>query len=214
MRTLTSRQSFSPLALAAALLVAFAFLFAWPQPAAAHDSLVESNPAADSTVETLPDTLTLTFSAEVVDGDGATEIAVTDAAGDSVTDGPATVDGAVVTQPLVAQADAGTYKVLWKIVSSDGHVTSEAFEFTVATSTLPTPEPSPSATTEETTAPEPEVTQSAVPLDDPNMESTASFSPAWLIAGAAVLLVVVLVLVLLLRRRKPADSESDAPAER
>lgn len=214
MRTLTSQRSVSPFVLAAALLVAFAFLFAWPQPASAHDGLVESNPAADSTVETLPETLTLTFSAEVIDGEGATVVAVTDAAGQSVTDGPAAVDGAVVTQPLVAQADAGVYKVEWKIVSSDGHATSEAFEFTVSTSTLPTPEPSPSATADETAAPAPEVTQSAVPLDEPNVESTTSFSPVWLIVGALVLLVVVLALILLLRRRKPAATESDAPAER
>lgn len=214
MRTLTSQRSVSPFVLAAALLVAFAFLFAWPQPATAHDTLIESNPAADSTVETLPEALTLTFSAGLIGGDGSTEIAVTDAAGQSVTDGPATVDGATVSQPLVPQADAGAYQVLWKVVSSDGHPTSGEFQFTVATSTLPTPEPSPSATTEETAAPAPEVTQSAVPLDGPSMESTTSFSPVWLIVGAVVLLIVVFVLILLLRRRKPAESESDTPAER
>ncbi|WP_417511223.1 copper resistance CopC family protein [Microbacterium sp.] len=214
MCTLTSRHSLSPGVLAAALLVAFAFLFAWPQPAAAHDALVESSPAADSTVETLPDALTLTFSAALIDGDGSTEIAVTDAAGQPVTDGAATVDGAMVTQTLVPQADAGAYHVLWKVVSSDGHPTSGEFQFTVATSTLPSPEASATPTAEETAAPAPEVTQSAVPAEDPNMESEASFSPGWLIAGGVVLLVVVFVLVLLLRRRKPAESETDSPAER
>lgn len=210
-RTLTSSRSAAPLALAAALLAAFVFLFAWPQPAAAHDPLVESSPAADSTVETLPGELTLTFSAALIGGDGSTEIVVTDAAGESVTDGAAELDGAMVTQPLVAEADAGQYEVLWKVVSSDGHPTSGEFAFTVTTSTLPA---EPSAAPTETVAPTPDETQTAAPAEDPSMESIASFSPGWLIGGAVVLLVVAILLFLLLRRRGPRDSESDTPAER
>lgn len=211
MRTLISSRSTAPLALAATLLAAFVLLFAWPQPATAHDALVESSPAADSTVETLPGELTLTFSAALIGGDGSTEIVVTDAAGESVTDGAAELDGAMVTQPLVAEADAGQYQVLWKVVSSDGHPTSGEFAFTVATSTLPT---EPSAAPTETVVPTPDETQTAAPAEDPNMESIASFSPGWLIGGAIVLLVVAILLFLLLRRRGPRDSESDTPAER
>ncbi|MGO2746014.1 copper resistance CopC family protein [Microbacterium sp.] len=214
MRTLSSRRPTAPLALAVTLLAAFIFLFAWPQPASAHDSLVESNPAADSSVQTLPTELTLTFSAALIDGDGSTEIAVTDAAGASVTDGPAVVDGATVTQPLASEADAGEYHVLWKVVSSDGHPTSGEFGFTVTTSTLSSPEPQASPTADETTAPAPAETATAVPAEDPNMESGASFSPGWLIAGAVVLLIVVFLLIVLLRRRKPAEPGSDTPAER
>ncbi|WP_194419949.1 copper resistance CopC family protein [Microbacterium abyssi] len=211
MRTLTSSRSVAPLSLAATLLAAFVLLFAWPQPAAAHDSLVESSPAADSTVETLPGELSLTFSAALIGGDGSTEIVVTDAAGESVTDGPAELDGAMVTQPLVAEADAGEYHVLWKVVSSDGHPTSGEFGFTVATSTLAA---EPSAAPTETVAPAPDETQAPAPADDPDMESGASFSPGWLIGGAVVLVVVAIALFLLLRRRRPRDSESDTPAER
>ena len=211
MRTLTSRRSATPLALAATLLAAFVFLFAWPQSAAAHDALIDSSPAADSTVDTLPSELTLTFSAALIGGDGSTEIVVTDAAGDSVTDGPAQLDGAMVTQPLVAEADAGEYRVLWKVVSSDGHPTSGEFGFSVTTSTLASPDPQSTPTAEETVAPAPDESQAA---EDPNMESQASFSPGWLIGGAVVVLIVIVLLVLLLRRRTPAKPESDAPAER
>jgi len=212
-RTLTFRRLSAPFALAATLLAAFVLLFAWPQPAAAHDALIESSPAADSTVDTLPEELTLTFSAALITGDGSTEVVVTDASGDEVADGPATVDGAKVTQPLVAEADAGEYHVLWKVVSSDGHPTSGEFGFTVSTSTLTGSEPSETPSAEQTVAPAPDETQTAVPADDPNMESEASFSPGWIIAGAAVLLIVVVVLVLLLRRRGPADSGSETPTE-
>lgn len=212
MRTLTRPRFSSPaVAIAALLLIAFALLFAWPQSAAAHDSLVESSPAADTSVDTLPSELTLTFSAALIGGEGSTEVAVTDASGESVTDGPAELDGAMVTQPLVSEAAAGEYHVLWKVVSSDGHPTSGEFAFTVSTSTL-TDEPTAAPT--ETTDPAPDQTATTAAPEDPNMESGASFSPGWLIAGAVVLLVVVLLLVILLRRRKPADPESDAPAER
>lgn len=217
MRTLTISRSAAPLATAATLLVAFVLLFAWPQSAAAHDTLIDSTPAADSTVDTLPDELTLTFSAVPIGGEGSTEVVVTDAAGESVTDGAAALDGAMVTQPLAAEADAGEYHVIWKIVSSDGHPTSGEFTFTVTTSTLtsdPSAEPSAAPTAEETASPTPDETQPADASDDPNMESPAAFSPGWLIGGAVVVLIVVILLFLLLRRRKPADSESDDPAER
>lgn len=213
MRTLTISRSAAPFATAATLLVAFVLLFAWPQSAAAHDTLIDSTPAADSTVDTLPDELTLTFSAVPIGGEGSTEVVVTDAAGESVTDGAAALDGAMVTQPLAAEADAGEYHVIWKIVSSDGHPTSGEFTFTVTTSTL-TSDPSAAPTAEETASPTPDETQPADASEDPNMESPAAFSPGWLIGGAVVVLIVVILLFLLLRRRKPADSESDDPAER
>ncbi|MGO1920870.1 MAG: copper resistance CopC family protein [Microbacterium sp.] len=213
MRTLTISRSAAPLATAATLLVAFVLLFAWPQSAAAHDTLIDSTPAADSTVDTLPDELTLTFSAVPIGGEGSTEVVVTDATGESVTDGAAALDGAMVTQPLVAEADAGEYHVLWKIVSSDGHPTSGEFTFTVTTSTV-TSDPSAAPTAEETVGPAPDETQSADAPEASNVESPAGFSPGWLIGGAVVVLIVVVLLFLLLRRRKPADSESDDPAER
>lgn len=218
-RTLTkSRTAPSttvPLALAATLLAAFAFLFAWPQSAAAHDSLVDSNPAADSTVDTLPAELTLTFSAALIPGEGSTEIVVTDAAGNDVAEGEPVLDGAMVTQPLAAEADAGEYRVLWKVVSSDGHPTDGEFGFTVTTSTIaddePTPDPSATETMEQHTLPTPDFTKMP---DGSTTDSGASFSPAWLIGGGIVVLIVVVLLILLLRPRKGTGSGSDTPAER
>lgn len=214
MRTLTSRRSPAPFALAATLLAAFFFLFAWPQSAAAHDALIESDPAADSTVETMPSQLTLTFSAAPIDGDGATEVVVLGPSGESVTDGAPTIDGATVTQPLVTEAEAGDYHVVWKIVSSDGHPTSEEFRFTVATSTLSTTEPTSEPTAEETAAPAPEESQAITETAAPDDESEASFSPVWIIVGAVIVLILVVLLVLFLRRRRKTNPESDAPAER
>ncbi|MEV4775180.1 copper resistance protein CopC [Microbacterium sp. LWO13-1.2] len=206
----------APFALAATLLAAFLVL-GTPVPASAHDSLQASSPAADTTVETLPAELTLTFSAKLIDGEGATEVVVTDAAGRSVTDGAATVDGAIVTLPLVAEADAGVYHVIWKVVSSDGHPTDGEFSFTVATSTLTEPTAAP------TTAPAPSETPSAE--QSPPATATTEGTPAdgdafldalpWII-GAVVVAglggAVVAVMVSRARRRGAASDSDDASA--
>ncbi|WP_309103744.1 copper resistance protein CopC [Microbacterium sp.] len=219
MLTIARRRSNAAFALAVTLLAAFLVLFS-PQPASAHDSLVASDPAADTTVETLPAALTLTFSAKLIDGEGATEVVVTDPDGASVTDGPATLDGAMVTQPLAATADAGTYHVIWKVVSSDGHPTSGEFSFTVATSTAgdaPTGDPTPTATpSDEATTPasssEPTPSSSdGTPADGDSFMRVLPWIIV-LIVGVAGVGALVAVLVARARRKGPG-ADSDAPAE-
>lgn len=224
MHTLQLRRSFAPVALAATLLATFLLLFAWPQSAAAHDSLVESTPAADSTIETLPDELTLTFSAALIDGEGSTAVVVEDADGNSVTEGEPTVDGAMVTQPLVADAAAGEYHVVWKVISSDGHPTDGEFGFTLATGTAidptaePTPEPTAEPSTAATEAPADEAAETPAPAVTETPAAVDSGSATgWIWAGVIVgILIVAGIIVWLVARarRNPADTGSDAPAER
>ena len=215
MRTLTVRRSPAPILLAATLLAAFLVLFAWPQPAAAHDSLIDSNPAADSTVETLPDELSLTFSAALIGGEGSTDVVVTDAEGTDVTDGEATLDGAMVVQPLASGGTAGQYHVIWKVVSSDGHPTSGEFGFSVSTGAAGDAPPAAEPTTE------PEETTTAAPTvpaaEDPSMTSGFSISAPWIIGGAVVLLIAAFIIFMVIRGRRGSSdprSDSDAPAER
>ncbi len=209
-KTAVRRLPTVPIALAAALLTAFLVL-AGPLSASAHDALTASSPAADSTVETLPAELTLTFSAKLIDGEGATEVVVTDADGDSVTDGPATVNGAIVTQPLVSEAEAGEYRVIWKVVSSDGHPTSGEFSFSVTEAT------GVAAAVEPTTSP----TEEALPTAPsttapPTTDAPDSAAPAadttgiWILAILGALIVAAVVVALLSRRgnRKPGDSDA------
>lgn len=100
-------------------------------PAAAHDELVSTNPADGATLTEAPASLELTYSGDIMDVDGANQVRVTNAAGDSVTDGAADIDGKVVTQDL-ATADADdTYTVTWRVVSSDGHPIQGTFTYTV-----------------------------------------------------------------------------------
>ena len=218
MQTTILRRSTAPLALAAALLAAFLVLFA-PLSASAHDALTASSPEADSTVDVLPAEITLTFSADLITGEGATEVQVTDAAGTPVTDGAAVTEGPTVTQPLVAEAEAGAYRVVWKVVSSDGHPTSGEYFFTVTNSTMATTEPTPAPTESASSsfAPAPTATPTATPTltaDDP--ADTAS-SPAWIwilvVLGILVIAAGITLAVILSRRRRsasPAGSDDSA----
>ena len=204
----------APFALAASLIAALLML-ATPLSASAHDSLQSSSPAADTTVETLPAELTLTFSAGLVDGQGATEVVVTDAAGNSVTDGPATVDGTTVTQPLVAEADAGAYRVIWKVVSSDGHPTSEEFSFTVSTSTLPEPTAAPTAAPSETPSAEPSPQATATTQGTPADGDAFLRVLPWIIGALIVAALggaIVATTVSRARRRGAASDSDDASA--
>ncbi|WP_053096800.1 copper resistance CopC family protein [Microbacterium sp. CGR1] len=219
MKTTARRLPAAPIALAAALLTAFLVLFA-PLSASAHDSLLASSPEADSTVDTLPTELTLTFSAKLIDETGATEVVVTDPSGNSVTDGAATVEGAIVTQPLAAEAPAGGYHVIWKVVSSDGHPTSGEFDFTVTNSTeaAPTSEPSSEPTASATAAPEPAATAGPGTDATPAPESDDSAAPMtmiWVLSIVGVLVIVGIVVWLVVRgRRDPASADSDLPSGR
>lgn len=216
MKTTALRLSAVPVALAATLLAAFLVLVS-PLSASAHDALVSSNPAADSEVETLPTELTLTFSAKLIDGEGATEVVVTGPDGEVVTDGPATVDGAIVTQPLVSSAPAGEYRAIWKVVSSDGHPTSDEFFFTVTTGSEASPTTEPSAAP---TSAAPSDAASATPetssTPTPDAESDSGATTAiWVISIVGILVAVGVAVWLSTRaRRGGAEPGSEPSSER
>ncbi|WP_223627807.1 copper resistance CopC family protein [Microbacterium sp. EST19A] len=216
MKTTALRRSAAPVALAATLLAAFLVLFS-PLSASAHDALVSSSPAADSSVDVLPAELTLTFSAKLIEGEGATEVVVTDPEGNTVTDGPATVDGAVVTQPLVSSAPAGQYHVIWKVVSSDGHPTSDEYYFTVTTGSEAAPSEQPSAAPtsaapSEAASEAPDATTTPAPDADAGSGSTTWI---WVVSIVGILIIVALVVWLSVRgRRSGPDADSDPSPER
>ncbi len=205
----------------AALLIAFGVVLATATPASAHDELLGSDPAADSSVDALPTQLTLTFSAEIADDEGASVVEVTDAAGASLTDGTPTVHDNVLTQPLTGAA-SGAVTVLWKVVSSDGHPISGEFSFTVAGAPAPEPtqpaEPTPTPT-ETAVAP----VQTATPPAETAPDESASALP-WIIAGVLALALIAAVVYLLVSRSRrekalangaagPADGTSQADSE-
>lgn len=123
-QTASTRTLVATAALAAASLLG-------ATPASAHDELISTNPADGATLTQAPASLELTYSGDIMDVDGANQVRVTNAAGDSVTDGEPEIDGAVVTQDLATAAADDTYTVTWRVVSSDGHPIQGTFTYTV-----------------------------------------------------------------------------------
>lgn len=198
------RRRSIPAALAS-LLLAAAVLLVPASPASAHDELVSTDPSADAVLETLPERITLTFSADVLTDAGATVIEVTDADGTSLADGAPEPAGAEVTQALAGPA-SGAVTVKWRVVSSDGHPIDGSFAFTVPEA-APTPTSTP--TTPASTSPSPAASASAAPTEAatptaaPVEESSAASPLPWILLAVALVIVAgVLVYVFASRGRR------------
>jgi copper resistance protein C len=97
--------------------------------AQAHAFLDHADPAADSTVNTSPSELTLTFTQNLEPAFSSAE--VTDANGTRVDQGKPQISGNVMQVGLKALSP-GSYKVYWRVLSVDTHTTQGSFSFQVA----------------------------------------------------------------------------------
>lgn len=188
----------------AALAVAASGLLA-ASPANAHDALVSSDPAADATVDVLPEKLTLAFSAELLSG-GGNDVVVTDAEGTALDDGDAVVDGTQLVQALLPEAAPGAVTVVWRAVSSDGHPIAGEYVFTVA---------APSPTSSDEPAPEPTATRTApvetVTANPAPASGTGASDPLpWVLGALAILVLAAIVVALLVARARRSD-DIDGP---
>jgi copper resistance protein C len=113
------------------LLAVAALLFGTP-PAWAHAFLERAAPAVGSTVHAAPSELTLRFS-EAIEPAFST-VQVTGSGGERVDAGSAKVDPRepAILHVALTKLAPGIYKVVWRVVSVDSHVTDGDFKFTVA----------------------------------------------------------------------------------
>lgn len=115
--------------LAVVLAAVFACIAA--PPAAAHAFLDHASPAVGSTVHDPPPSVRLWFTEQLEPA--FSRVRVVDAAGKDVDAGDSHVDTAdptLLTATLRALAP-GTYRVVWRVVSVDTHVTEGDFTFDV-----------------------------------------------------------------------------------
>jgi len=117
-------------ALAASIGVGLVLATAGATAASAHDTLENTDPAKGSTVKSLS-AVALTFSADPLGTDGATVIQVIGPDKKYYETACPDLNGPVVSSP-VALGGAGTYEVLWRVVSSDGHPISGSYTFAYA----------------------------------------------------------------------------------
>jgi len=117
-------------ALAVGVLVAGSAL-GLAAPAQAHNYLVASTPEAGSTLTALPDQFSVTTNAPLLDiledGSGFA-LQIVDADGRYYGDGCVTVEGASLSTSA-ALGEAGDYRLLWQVVSEDGHSIADEIAF-------------------------------------------------------------------------------------
>jgi methionine-rich copper-binding protein CopC len=113
------------------LLIALGLLVGSTSSAFAHAHLKTSQPAAGSIVETAPTELTLWFTERLEPA--FCNVKVIDGTGNRVDRGQAAHDSAdpnvlhVALEPL----SSGVYKIVWRVVATDGHAMTGTFAFTV-----------------------------------------------------------------------------------
>ena len=116
----------------AALSAAGLLALATATPAAAHDQLLSATPAAGTAVVETPGELSLTFSGNLITGEGITNAAtVTDEDGHQWQDGDAVVSGPELSADLCEGMPNGEYRVDYRVVYSDGHSEEKGYDFTL-----------------------------------------------------------------------------------
>lgn len=122
------------LAAGAASILIGASVLGFAGPAFAHNFLVSSTPAAGQTLTTLPARFTITTNESLLDlsGHGAGfAFDIEDASHHFYGDGCVSVDGPSMSiAPTIGAA--GKYRVVWQVVSADGHIVSNQYSFTWA----------------------------------------------------------------------------------
>lgn len=193
-----------PALLAALFATLLAALLMLAAPAQAHDTLLESDPADGATLETSPEAITLTYSADILEVSPL--VRITDESGEQLAEITPSVDGPVVTAALEEPLPAGTSTIQWRVVSSDGHPIEGTFDVTVEQ------DPAAEATAEPTeqsgaaeesspaeTAAAAEGTASTT-AEGEDEDGGSSMMPLLVILGVAVVGAVVAVLVIMRRR--------------
>jgi methionine-rich copper-binding protein CopC len=114
----------------------------------AHTALKSVSPKDGARLASAPTEVVLTFDDPISESFAAVTVT---GPGGSVGSGRATVQGAVVTQPLESGLGDGTYTVAFRVVSADGHPVSDRTTFVLV---APGSSGSSSATSATTAAPE------------------------------------------------------------
>jgi len=115
----------------AAVGIALVAVLATAGPASAHNYLVSSTPAEGEVLTVLPEHFSVTTNEPLLDLSGSGSgfgMEIIDADGLYYGDGCVTVEGAsLYADPVIGEA--GTYTLVYQVVSADGHTVSDSFDF-------------------------------------------------------------------------------------
>ncbi|MEN2740250.1 copper resistance CopC family protein [Microbacterium sp. X-17] len=195
------RRSGAALGVVAAAVAALVLLA--PQAALAHDYIVQTDPADGQSVTSLTE-IALTFNGAPIAQPGANLVEVVGPDGRYYETACPTLAGTDVTTPVTPGA-AGTYQVIWRIVSSDGHPVSGQYSFQYAP-------PAGSAAAAGAATPVCAPAGAATPAPT-EADTSGAVGGVWLGVGigAAVTIAVAVGAWFLIRR--PSSSEDDSADE-
>ncbi|HET8648905.1 MAG TPA: copper resistance CopC family protein [Gemmatimonadales bacterium] len=97
-----------------------------------HAHLTHSLPAADSTVATAPSAIKLWFSESPERAVSRIELMSADSTRTTLKLAPATADTLLIAGQVAGALKPGTYTVIWRTSSDDGHPVRGRFKFTYA----------------------------------------------------------------------------------
>jgi methionine-rich copper-binding protein CopC len=100
-------------------------------PAYGHSSLVSATPEKSAVLTEFPSEVSLTFNESLLEigNENPNKVEVVNSMGDLLS-GVTTVAGPVITAPLQITGN-DVYKVMYRVVSQDGHVIEGEYSFTV-----------------------------------------------------------------------------------
>lgn len=185
------------LRLLAATLAACVALLLGAAPAFAHTRLESSDPADKSSVDTAPESVSLTFNEDISAEFASMSVVGPD--GTNYATGSVSASGGQVSTAVSPLGPAGAYEIGYRVVSDDGHPVQGKVTFTLTT---PGPRPATAApaTAAAPTAPAAPPATTAV---DPQASSQPSEgAPIWpWLVGAVILVAAGAVVALRLGRR-------------
>ncbi|ATG53140.1 copper resistance protein CopC [Brachybacterium vulturis] len=190
-------------------------MLALPAPAQAHDTLLSTDPADGSTLETSPEAVVFTFSSDILDVSPL--VRVSDESGEQVAEITPTVEGPTATATLPEPLAAGTYDIQWRVVSGDGHPIEGTLTLTVEQGPAPE-EDAPAAPSDGESAEDAEESPQELPTatgpveaqgeSEPTAEAAESsqqeggLSMPVLLGGLAVIVLAVVVVGFVIMRRR------------
>ncbi|MGJ8722683.1 MAG: copper resistance CopC family protein [Salinibacterium amurskyense] len=209
-RVIRIGAAFSAATLAALLLLVAA-------PASAHNYLVDSTPLEGETLTVLPDEFSVTTNDVLLDlaGDGGGfAIQILDADGGYYGDGCVSIrDESLST--VAALGEPGEYRMLWQLVSADGHTISDEINFTwqpdadqVLSEALDAPPACGGGSLEESTPPAASEDSDGSSDSDGSTAGTSVDAETIVLIGAAIALVLIAGVAIFLISVKRKKDES------
>ena len=189
------------LRLLAATVAACVALLLGAAPAFAHTRLESSDPADKSSVDTAPESVSLTFN-EDISAEFAS-ISVVGPDGTNYATGPVSAAGGQVSTAVSPLGPAGAYEIGYRVVSDDGHPVQGKLAFTLTTpgtaASAPTAAPAVAAAAAPTAQAGPPATTAVDPQASSRPSEGAPIWP-WLV-GAVILVAAGATVALRLSRR-------------